>query len=235
MLEVTQETDVYTARDEHVGSVDRIVIDPVSGRVSHVVVRKGLFFPEDKLIQMEDISTATPERINLRQGVVADELLPFVEQHYVPFDEADIEEADRPARLIDGGTGFVSTWYGPLGVAAPMHESTLLAVSERNIPDRLTALQAGVPVFSSDRQVVGRLDRVDHHERRTSDPFRHRGGGALVRSPRGAHRVGGRHHRRSGRSRCHGSRHRGASAARPRRLTRSPAGGVRVATGELWM
>ena len=160
MLEVTQETDVYTARDEHVGSVDRIVIDPVSGRVSHVVVRKGLFFPEDKLIQMEDISTATPERINLRQGVVADELLPFVEQHYVPFDEADIEEADRPARLIDGGTGFVSTWYGPLGVAAPMHESTLLAVSERNIPDRLTALQAGVPVFSSDRQVVGRLDRV---------------------------------------------------------------------------
>ena len=160
MLEVTQETDVYTARDEHVGSVDRIVIDPVSGRVSHVVVRKGLFFPEDKLIQMGDISTATPERINLRQGVVADELLPFVEQHYVPFDEADMEEADRPARLIDGGAGFVSTWYGPLGVAAPMHESTLLAVGERNIPDRLTALQAGVPVFSSDRQVMGRLDRV---------------------------------------------------------------------------
>ena len=160
MLEVTQETDVYTARDEHVGSVDRIVIDPASGRLSHVVIRKGLFFPEDKLIRMEDISTATPERINLRQEVVAEDLLPFVEQHYVPFEEAAVDEGIRPARLIDGGAGFVSTWYGPLGVSAPMLESTLLSMKERNIPDRLTALPVGVPVFSSDHQVVGRLERV---------------------------------------------------------------------------
>ena len=152
MLEVTQDTNVYTARDEHVGSVDRIVIDPVTRRLSHVVVRKGRFFPEDKLIRMEDIATATPERINLRQDVALDDLLPFIEQHYVPLDEVD-----RPARLIDGRAGFVSTWYGPLGVAAPMHADTLLAVSERNIPDRLTALQPGVRVFASNHEVVGRL------------------------------------------------------------------------------
>ena len=155
MLEVTQDTNVYTARDEHVGSVDRIVIDPVTRRLSHVVVRKGRFFPEDKLIRMEDIATATPARINLRQNVALDDLLPFVEQHYVP-----VDEVDRPARLIDGRAGFVSTWYGPLGVAAPMHADTLLAVSERNIPDRLTALQPGVRVFASDHEVVGRLERV---------------------------------------------------------------------------
>jgi hypothetical protein len=160
MLEVTQKTDVYTARDERVGSVDRIVIDPVSGRLSHVVVRKGVFFPEDKLIRMEDISTATPERINLRQGLDPDELLPFVEQHYFPFERADLDGSEQPARLIDGGAGFVSTWYGPVGVAAPMHEDALLALNERNIPDRLAALQAGLPVLSSDHHVVGRLERV---------------------------------------------------------------------------
>lgn len=155
MLEVTRDTNVYTARDEHVGSVDRIVLDPVTGRLTHVVVRKGIFFPEDKLIRFDELSTATPERINLRQDVEVDDLLPYVEQHYLPLDEADL-----PAGQVRIEPAFASTWYGPLGIASPMHQDVLLSVEERNIPDRLTALAAGVPVFTSDHQTVGQLERV---------------------------------------------------------------------------
>ncbi|MEX1295726.1 MAG: PRC-barrel domain-containing protein [Candidatus Limnocylindrales bacterium] len=155
MLEVTKNTDVYTADDRHVGSVDRIVLDPVTQQLTHVVVRKGIFFPEDKLIHFEDISTATPERINLRQGVDAAQLDPFVEHHFVTVDETDLPEGDL---VYD--PGFVSAWYGPIGVAPPMHRDALLSVSERNIPDRLLALEAGSPVLSSDHEVVGHLERV---------------------------------------------------------------------------
>jgi len=155
MLEVTRDTDVYTASDEHVGSVDRIVLDPVTRRMSHVVVRKGLFFPEDKLIAVEDVSSATPERINLRQGLVADELQPFVEQHYVPLDDAD-----QPAGVIDAAGGFVAAWYGPPGIAAPVREAAMLTVHQRNIPEHLMTLDAGVPVFATDHQVLGRLERI---------------------------------------------------------------------------
>ncbi len=155
MLEVTKNTDVYTADDKHVGSVDRIVIDPVTQQLTHVVVRKGIFFPEDKLIHFEDISTATPERINLRQGVDSTRLDPFVERHFVPLDETDLREGD-----VVYDPGFVSAWYGPIGIAPPMHRDALLSVSERNIPDRLLALEAGLAVLSSDHVVVGHLERV---------------------------------------------------------------------------
>jgi len=155
MLQVTNDTDVYTARDEHVGSIDRVVIDPATHRMSHVVVRKGLFLPEDKLIAVEDISTATPERVNLRQDVSPDDLLPFVEQHFVPLDEAD-----RPAEADAKYGGMALAWYGPVGSTAPLPPETVVAVNERNIPDRLAAVEVGIPVFGSDREDVGRLDRL---------------------------------------------------------------------------
>ena len=155
MLEVTKDTDVYTADDSHVGSVDQIVLDPDSGKLTHVVVRKGLFFPEDKLIPFEDISTATPERINLRQGVEADAFLPYVEQHYLP-----THELDRPAALAEPDPPYLATWYGPMAVIPTIPRPEMHEVRERNIPDRLTALQAGHPVFSSDGEAVGQLERV---------------------------------------------------------------------------
>ena len=39
-------------------------------------------------------------------------------------------------------------------------DAELVPVRQRTIPDRLTALETGVPVFSSDRHDVGRLDRI---------------------------------------------------------------------------
>lgn len=155
MLEITKDTDVYTANDEHVGSVDQIVLDPDSGKLTHIVVRKGIFFPEDKLIAFGDISTATPERINLRQEVEAGELLPFIEQHYAP-----VDEVDRPVALAPSDPAYLATWYGPMAIVPTADTPPLEEIRERNIPDRLTALGTGHPVFSSDRKAVGELERV---------------------------------------------------------------------------
>ncbi|MEA2025109.1 MAG: PRC-barrel domain-containing protein [Chloroflexota bacterium] len=155
MLEVTRDTDVFTARDEHVGKVDRIIIDALTRDVTHIVVCKGIFFPEDKLISTEDIVTATEERINLGQDVDLDQLQPFIEYHYVPLDEAD-----KAGIAIEDAAFFSSTWYGPYGISSPMYEATMRTVTERNIPDRTTALEAGATVFTKDFQDVGRLEQV---------------------------------------------------------------------------
>ena len=155
MLDITNNTGVYTARDEQVGTVDRIVLDPSTRAVSHVVVRKGIFFPEDKLVPIGDIATATPERINLRQEASIDDFLPFVEQYYVPLDEVD-----RPIGAPDEGVHFAMPLSGPVGATMPTPQPELVPISERNISDRLTALEAGAPVFASDRHDVGRLERI---------------------------------------------------------------------------
>jgi sporulation protein YlmC with PRC-barrel domain len=155
MLEVTKDTDVYTADDKHVGSVDGVVLDPDSQKLTHLVVRKGLFFPEDKLIPFDDISTATPERINLRQDVEAGDFLPYIEHHYVP-----LNELDRPDTLTAPEGAFMATWYGPMAVVPTAPPEAMQDVVERNIPDRLTELQVGHPVFSSDHEIVGQLETV---------------------------------------------------------------------------
>jgi len=155
MLDITNNTGVYTARDQRVGTVDRIVLDPSTRTVSHVVVRKGLLFPEDRLVPIGDIVTATPERINLRQEVSLDDFLPFVEQYYVPLDEID-----GSAGQLDQSVRIAMPLSGPVGQAMPTPQPELVPVRERNISDRLTALEAGAQVFASDRQPVGRLERI---------------------------------------------------------------------------
>lgn len=40
--------NVYTADGHTVGSIDRVVIDPRTNEVTHVVVRRRLFFTEDQ-------------------------------------------------------------------------------------------------------------------------------------------------------------------------------------------
>jgi hypothetical protein len=71
-----------------------------------------------------------------------------------------MHEADRRGSPEAKLPAFAATWYGPLGIEGPTRQDPLVAVQERNIPDRLTALEAGLPVFSSDHEIVGRLRRV---------------------------------------------------------------------------
>lgn len=155
MLDITHETDVYTAHDQHVGTVDRIVLDPRTRAISHVVVRKGVLFREDRLVPIGDIATATAQRINLRRDVGVDDLLPYVEQYYEP-----LSDDDRPRGFRENGVRFAMPLSGALGETMPAVDAELVPVNRRNIPDRLTALETGVPVFAADHHEVGRLDGV---------------------------------------------------------------------------
>lgn len=155
MLEITERTKVFTAHGEYVGKVDRIVIDPITRMVSHIVVHKGVLLPEDKVIPVEGIATATEERVNLTRGNHPDEFPSFVDQHYVELDETD-QDGDEPTVTASGP--FV--WYGPYGIASSMYESSMRVVTEKNIPERAVALEPGASVCALGRVEIGRLDEV---------------------------------------------------------------------------
>lgn len=152
MLEITEHTKVFTAHGEYVGRVGRIVIDPITRMVSHIVVHKGIFLPEDKVIPVTGIATATEERINLDRGNHPDEFLAFIEQHYVKIDE---EEEDDDVR-----TRAPFIWYGPYGMSSAMYASSMRVVTERNIPERAIALQPNVSVCTLGRVEIGEFDEV---------------------------------------------------------------------------
>ena len=155
MLEITEHAKVFTAHGEYVGKVDRIVIDPITRMVSHIVVHKGVLLPGDKVIPIEGIATATEERVHLARGNHPDEFPSFIEQHYVRLDE---EDQDRDQETTAIKTPFV--WYGPYGMASSMYESSMRVVTEKNIPERAVALEPGVCVCVVGRAEIGELDEV---------------------------------------------------------------------------
>ena len=161
-MEFKQGTNVYTTNGEDVGTVDRVVLNPKTKEVTHIVVRKGFFFAEDKVIPIDLISSATEEGVRLR-GISSDldTLSPFEETHYLPLDETESSTANYP-------TGWASPyyWYEPLGgmmgyanYQAGFNHPFRSEV-EKNIPEGTIALREGARVITTDGKDVGSVKRI---------------------------------------------------------------------------
>src|SRR5689334_3481020 len=87
-MQYRQGAKVLTADGQDAGKVDRLVIDPGNRQVTHLVVRKGVLLPEDKVIPIHQVREAKPDEITL--SIKADKLEslpPFEEMHYIPEDQ----------------------------------------------------------------------------------------------------------------------------------------------------
>jgi uncharacterized protein YrrD len=166
-MEFKQGTQVITSDGHHVGTVDRVVINPETKGVSHIVVRKGFLVTEDKVIPIELISTTSADQITLEvDSNAVKELPPFHETHYVSFYTSP-PTLDRPT----GNTESLY-WYPPVGVAAwggtganfsqpalPVTPTSSLHI-EHNIPESNIALKEGARVISMDDKHVGNIEQV---------------------------------------------------------------------------
>jgi uncharacterized protein YrrD len=58
-------TDVISSDGEHVGDVERLLIDDDSKRVTHFVISQGLFFKEHKLVPANWVRTVKEDKVEL--------------------------------------------------------------------------------------------------------------------------------------------------------------------------
>jgi uncharacterized protein YrrD len=152
-LRINEGADVYTDDGERVGSVDRVVVDPLTKDVSHIVVRKGFLFPEDKVIPVQLIATANEQRAVLEPDATVAELPPFIESHYLPL--PDDYYQSRGGRIA-GPLMF----YTPYAFNTPVLPAAIPVARDRNIPERTVALEAGAPVTSTDGDYIGRFEEI---------------------------------------------------------------------------
>lgn len=68
-MQFKQGTHVYTTDGKDVGAIDRVVLDPRTDEVTHVVVRRGWLFTEDKVVPIDLIDQAVAEQVQLRSDV----------------------------------------------------------------------------------------------------------------------------------------------------------------------
>lgn len=161
--------DVVTAAGDKVGSVDRVVMNPVTKEITHLVVRRGFLFTEDRVVPMEMVASGDESRVLLREDIHDFEAFPiFQEEDFVIVDRGDLT-----GTTYSGDYAPPSYWYPALGGTpawGPTFQGGLTPEDsfepprrqkvERNIPDDTVPLQEGAKVISEDGEHVGSLERV---------------------------------------------------------------------------
>jgi uncharacterized protein YrrD len=161
-MQFKQGANVSTYDGKNVGSVDRVVLNPKTKEVTHIVVRKGILFNEDKIVPLDLVATATEDKVTLRQDAAdLDKLPPFEEVHYIPLDESEMTTVAYPV-----GWASPFYWYEPLGSSMTYanygagYHFPYRSETEQNIPEDTVALKEGARVISEDDQYVGNVKRV---------------------------------------------------------------------------
>jgi uncharacterized protein YrrD len=151
---------VLAAEGEQVGQLDRVVVYPQRKEVSHIVVRKGLLFTEDKVVPVSLIDASTDDQVALREDAGNLEALPdFEEDHYLGVGETDSDgEQDQvPSLYWFPPVATTGWWYGPFPIA-PRPPYTVETV--QNIPAGTIALKVGAAVIASDGERVGDVEKI---------------------------------------------------------------------------
>jgi uncharacterized protein YrrD len=159
-MKFKQNASVSTAEGREIGHIDRVVIDPITKKVTHVVVRKGLLFADERVVPIGLVAEATEDCITLREDAGDLHDLPkFEESHYVRLPE---EEGGRssPASGMYVNSPYTSSpiggSYPDLGQSGPQYVPRV----EQNIPEGTVALREGARVIADDGQMVGHVEEV---------------------------------------------------------------------------
>jgi uncharacterized protein YrrD len=160
-MKLTKGSDVFTSTGEKLGTLRRVIIDPQTMEVTHVVVEKGFLFTTDRVVPVDQLHAQDDERIALADAQQDFDQFPvFEESHYVTLDEND-----RPVSEAEG-----AYWYPPVDLAWWRTGATYMGYyppipnyvlrTNQNIPEGTIALEEGARVISKDGNHVGNVDQV---------------------------------------------------------------------------
>lgn len=160
-MQFTEGMPVYSPNGKKLGKVKRVVLDPQSREVTHIIVDQGSLLSSDsRVIPMEVVEMSTSDRVMLRADI--DDLgdfQPFQEDYYVSVGDVRADEPTRPA-----GYAEPMYWYPPVGNYYGYNSGypsyPYISKTERNLPKGSAALKEGAVVKSRTGKNVGDVERV---------------------------------------------------------------------------
>jgi uncharacterized protein YrrD len=166
-MELKQHVGVFTVDGQAIGRLERVVIDPGTTEITHLIVRRGILTTHDKVIPIDRVEVGAENGVIVR--LTADELehLPdFEETQYVVV--ADEERLERTGQ--SGPTSSVPTPSAPELYWLPVYpRSPLLpqfvdpgyrAETQLNIPEGTVAVKEGARVIARDGKRAGNIEEV---------------------------------------------------------------------------
>lgn len=187
-MELKERTRVFTSDGKEVGRINRFVLDPATNEVTHIVVEKGWFLPENKVVPFEMVNSATEDKVVLSENIESfNQLPPFEESHYIRAPEADVSRGGNPRHAVEqperseephhdqiveadvsrGGEPRYGArpsdyWYRPhrhVGDPSGVYDWPTIETI-RNIPAHTTPLREGTDVISFDGEHIGDIERL---------------------------------------------------------------------------
>ena len=150
-MQLKQEATVISADGKDVGRLARVVIDPRSNEITHIVVHRGLLFTEDKLVPISLVAAGTEDRVTLRDAAKdLTTLTDFEEMHFIPTNNEDTP-------FYPMGQAPALYWYPPVG--APILPPPITETTE-NIPEGTIALREGAQVITAEGESVGTIEQI---------------------------------------------------------------------------
>ncbi|MBI5957752.1 MAG: DUF2171 domain-containing protein [Chloroflexi bacterium] len=156
-MQFKNDAKVYTSDEQEVGKIDRVVIDPITKELTHVIVRKGALFVQDKVVPISLIDQTREDHVTLR-GDMSDyeSLADFEERHFIVLDNEEAPtfslEHAQPMYWYPSGIG---TGFSPYIPQKPYFVET-----RRNIPEQTVAVKEGAKVISVDGKHVGDIEHL---------------------------------------------------------------------------
>lgn len=164
-MKFTKGATIKAVDGDKIGNLDDIIVDPTNDNVTHIVVKKGFFFTEDRIIPVEALRVGDENTILLNASSEDFDSFPHFEENsyvrpnrdYQPeiVGESDWGHWERPTRpLFYYGLPHTGLYPGELaGRGVPQARLT-----KQNIPEDAVIINEGTEVYSLDDEHVGNVE-----------------------------------------------------------------------------
>ena len=162
--------EVIASDGEKIGKVDRLVIDSETQDLSKFIVHKGMFWSEDKIVDLELVSEIDADG-NVHLSVPSDDedtMPPFVEEtHRVATDD---EVTSLGYGAFVGTAPYAPIMYAPGGASGQYRpgsgpffdtaETGGTLEHRTNLPEDSMTIDKGTDVVGSDGDKVGEVEEI---------------------------------------------------------------------------
>lgn len=167
-LELREGSHLYSAEGDDLGTVREFVVEPSTGDVTHVLVEKGVFFTDDRVVPIETIDRVEDDQIVLSKDVEPATLPQFVREHFALMDDETRTRLDVPSGYM---WRYPTTYAGPFPIyptyPMPTGAPSRLTVTEPRTREALAEQEIigkSTPVLSTDGDKVGTVSEVQVDE-----------------------------------------------------------------------
>lgn len=161
-MKLTKDAGVFSSAGEKIGTLDRVVLDPETMDVTHLVIKEGVLFTTDNLVPIEYLDRQEGGRITLNK--TADELgdlPPYDESAYVGYDRRDYaEEADVEAADAVFWYPPIHTAWWSIGGGVLVSPKPRFVKKADTLPQDVVALEEGAEVIAGDGNEIGAVEQV---------------------------------------------------------------------------